>query len=236
MKWEVIVPSDRPADVRRLAGQIIDAFHDGFGLPWREDGWSVDQAAAMVERCDVVQVLTDGGVSNDGIEGYACYVCPHPAITDQGHLLWEDGICIRKPHQASGFSNVAFKIALAAAGKLGRNVRWIGGRTQNPVVMMRYSKWGNMFPLDASYKTDAGAALLAFLIENIREVGDPDAEARLDRKTGVIRRAYSEGKLGNYAIPNNPHVAKWESWLATNGFDRDRGDAVAIVAEHRDLT
>jgi len=234
MNWEVITHVPRQTDVKCLAEQIIDAFHDGFGLAWRPDGWSADQAVAMINRCDIVQVLTDGVWPTARIEGYACYVCPPPVIANRGHLLWEDGICIRKPHQSSGLSSAAFRNALAAAGKLGRNVHWVGGRTQNPIVMMRYSKWGTLFPLDESYETDPGALLMAFLIENIREVGDPDADGRLDRPTGLIRGAYAEGKLGDYGIPNDPRVVKWEMRLAANGFDRNRGDAVALIAERRD--
>jgi hypothetical protein len=231
MKWYSVVPGTHELDVEHVAAHIIDVFHDGFGLPWRKDGWSVAQAAAMIERCTVVQVLIDGVWPADRIEGYACYVCPPLEIASRGHLLWEDAVCVRKPYQFLGFSRAALDNGLAAVGAAGRTVQWVGGRTQNPAVMLRYSRWGALYPLDRAYATEPGASVMAFLIENIREVGELDAVGRLDRGTGVIHCAYTEGKLGDYEIRIDPRVAKWETWLVANGFDRNRGDAVAIVAE-----
>lgn len=235
MRWEPIIPGGQAVDPTKLAEQIIDVFHDGFGLPRREGGWSPKDAASMIDRCTIVQVLKDENGRSDRIEGYDCFVCPEAALAAGGHLLWEDGICIRKAHQSSGWGGRALTGALDAAARLGRNVRYLGGRTQNPHIIARYASWGVLFPLDESYETADGLAIMDFLLTHIREVQGPDRKGRLDRRTGVIDRIYKEGKLGDYDIPDAPRVAAWESWLQRNGFDRDHGDAVAIVAAAHEI-
>jgi hypothetical protein len=84
--------------------------------------------------------------------------------------------------------------------------------------------------MDELYSSPNGSALSKFLLQNIREVQGPFEENKFDVVSGIIRGVYREGKLGDYSIPTDPTVARWESWLSEQGFDRYRGDAVAVVA------
>lgn len=227
MEWQTLFPKSETIDADSLGKKIVDVFYDGFGLPYNPDrSWSAPEAAAMVRRCDMVGVLVDKRWQEAIICGCACYVMPEEPVVNALHLIWEDGICIRKPQQGGRWSKPIFELALSTAKQMGRHVGYIGGRTQNPVVMHRYSKFGKLFPFDSRYTTSQGRRVVEFLVGNIWEA----QAGEFNPESGIFRGAYKEGRLGDYPIPETDEVRRWEMLLMKDGFDRNNGDAVAVVA------
>jgi hypothetical protein len=128
MHWETHIRSRDEINPIDLAAEIIDVFHDGFGLPWRDDGWSAQQAAEMVARCTIVLTLRE--THGTPLLGYACYVCSEEPVVGNLTLLWEDAVCIRKAHQQKfGWGKKALTSAHEIATSLKRTVGYVGGRT-----------------------------------------------------------------------------------------------------------
>ena len=171
----------------------------------------------------IVGLLKEG----DGeIGGYAFYSVPSAELWGS-HLLWEDAICIKKGLQGRGLSS---RLLFAKASSMFPEWKfgWIGGRTQNPLVIRRYQPLGRVFPFDQLYSEEKGRLIMDFLTMNVAEV--MDVTANLDRRTGVCHRVYSEGRLGDYGTLLNG-TERFEKLLEQWGFDRERGDAVVTVVE-----
>ena len=113
------------------------------------------------------------------------------------YVLWEDAICIRKHLQGNKLSSSSlFKIACGLYKD--HRFDWIGGRTQNPLVILRYARLGTLFPFDQLYEGKEGSLLMKYLQENISEVRE--VRSRLGPATGICREVYPEGKLGDFAL------------------------------------
>jgi len=241
MKWTLYNSERVSVNPTELGSKMLEVFRDGFGIPRDKVRWSADAAADMVRRSTLTFVLTDDDTLSSEISGYACYVCPGARVDARHHLLWEDGICIQKRFQKTdsvsdkpGWGAKALANALSEVERLGQRVRYLGGRTQHPGVISRYAKFGITYPLDEDYSTPAGMALVAFLLEHIDEVKKTyhkNSEATFDRRSGIFKKCYSEGRLGDYLVPTTAKVKAREARLSSLGFDRDRGDAVVVVAQ-----
>ena len=105
---------------------------------------------------------------------------------------------------------------------------WIGGRTQNPLVFLRYAKLGTVYPFDQLYTNDLGISVMKYLLENIAEV--KEFKDRLNLNTGICRGVYPEGKLGDYpiSIKGGEH---YEKLLRIWRFNRENGDAIITVVK-----
>jgi hypothetical protein len=216
-KWRFqLRHKDEPIDPR-LPEKLRAVFLDGFGL---KDGWGIDSIREVLRRCDVLGLLED---LRGEICGYA--LCTVPSVPFEGRwLLWEDAICLRKRAHAFGLS----KEILPAVQRLypGKSFGWIGGRTQNPVMMNRYAGYGKVYPFDLRYDQGLGPKLMDSLVRHVEEVG---AVPVLDRSNGICRKVYQEGVLGDYAIgvgADQPFERQLTIW----GFNRPEGDAVIMVA------
>ncbi|MEV0357673.1 GNAT family N-acetyltransferase [Nocardia sp. NPDC050697] len=191
-------------------------FRDGFTI----DGWSPERIEATVRRSRILGLLE----SSDGtINGYALYSVPTARLHSRS-LMWEESICVRKSMQGNGYAGAALTEALAELHAC--DIGWVAGRTQNPIVMHRYSTLGTIYPFEVPYNSPRGRAVADFLQANINGV----ATARFERQSGICRSVYRERILGDY--PWNPQ-GHFESQLTSHGFHREKGDAVAIVAELR---
>jgi len=251
MNWKFLVPGLDEFDASSLGKRMIDVFCDGFGIPQEKSRWSATDAANMVRRSTVAGFLADGDPSTSALSGYACYVCPVACVNASRHLLWEDGICVRKgvqegtPKRRWGVE--ATDGATAEVARLGRTVGYVGGRTQNPSVFKRYSMYSEsrkLFPLDEPYWNRQGRELMSFLIANIKEVtesysegakaGREGAEAVFDPRIGLFQGCYKEGRLGDYRIPADDETNEREACVKALGFNRDRGDAVVVVARFKE--
>jgi hypothetical protein len=111
-----------------------------------------------------------------------------------------------------------------------REFGWVGGRTQNTKVLLRYSRLGRLFPFDQPYDEGTGKAVMTFLVRNIdevREIGDG-----LNHKTGICQNVYPEGRLGDFR-ESIPEAERFERQLQVWGFQRENGDAIVAVAKLR---
>lgn len=200
--------------------QILATFRDGFALP---GGWSLAGVHEALQRSTVLGLLRD---AEGMVFGYAFYSIPQ-AMLDGTYLLWEDALCLRRAVQGCGYTRSLVRKVCDLFPD--RAFGWVGGRTQNPVVMLRYAGMGGtLFPFLQAYDSAEGRALLGFLLEHLEEVRQPHEAGTLDAATGICRAVYPEGRLGNYPVDCDG-AALFERQLADWGFDRERGDAVLIV-------
>lgn len=200
--------------------QILATFRDGFALP---GGWSLAGVHEALQRSTVLGLLRD---AKGAIFGYAFYSIPQ-AMLEGTYLLWEDALCLRRAVQGCGYTRSLIEGVCTLFPN--RAFGWVGGRTQNPVVMLRYAGMdGTLFPFSRAYDSEEGRALLDFLLEHLEEVRQPHEAGTLEAATGICRAVYPEGRLGDYPVDCNG-AALFEPQLADWGFDRERGDAVLIV-------
>jgi len=209
---------DKVADDEALPRKIRQIYLDGFG---KQDGWSLGSIERTLNRCDALGVLVD---PSDELYGYAFYSCPRKQVGGEW-LLWEEAVCLKKSVQGHGLSIAALAQVRALYSE--RTFGWIGGRTQNPLVMKRYARFGPVFPFDSLYSEGEGPVLMRFLQENIAEARDVP---QLDTKTGVCAGVYKSGRLGDYAV-GIAGSDKFEKQLREWGFRRLNGDAVLVVAQ-----
>ncbi|GAK54776.1 hypothetical protein U27_01606 [Candidatus Vecturithrix granuli] len=202
--------------------QIHHTFLNGFSL---KQGWSLEGIKYTLRNSNVIGFLTNKKHAHI-IEGYAFYSIPSAKLYET-HVLWEDAICLKKYLQGKGLAS--FRVLLKEMECLiqDKTIGWLGGRTQNPVVLARYAKLGTLYPIDVRYTDKIGRNIIKFLLKNINEV--KEIQARLEHDTGICRNFYSEGKLGDY--PTTGETAKqFEPLLQQWRFNRSAGDAlIAIV-------
>jgi len=196
--------------------RIHDVYLDGFDL---ESGWSLEKVETSLGRCDALGLVLG---SNQEVYGYALY-CIAPLPLQGRWFLWEDAICLRR--EAQRFGLAAKALAQVRALYSGRDFGWIGGRTQSPIVMRRYSRLGPLFPFDRPYTDEEGMELMDFMLQHIAEVREAKA---LDRTTGICAGQYGR------TLGRHPHAVAgteaFEDRLAQWGFSRSAGDAVVVVA------
>lgn len=213
-QWEFYVPDNIKPLFCDLPLVIHDVFRDGFGM----NGWSTVEIEGALRRCGMLGLLLD---EQRSVCGYALYSVPQPSFRGAS-LLWEDAICLRKKAQGQGLSDQAVRLALAHNPE--RRFGWLGGRTQNPIVMRRYTRQGVTFPFDVAYAEQEGPDLIRFLLENVSEVQRvQDFNASTGVCSGVYRR-----RLGDYPWCER---GPFERHLLELGFDREKGDAVVVVAK-----
>jgi hypothetical protein len=198
--------------------QISLVFADGFGL---SSGWNIASIRYALHRSDILGLLLG---RNGEIGGYAFYSAPEDEILNS-HLLWEDAICIKKYLHGYNFTSRSL-FESACRMFTNREFGWIGGRTQNSLVILRYSRMGTIFPFDTMYSSEPGQRIMNFLIKHIKEIKEVE---RLDFATGICRQVYAEGRLGDYSN-HIQGTERFEQSLAEWKFSRENGDAlVAIV-------
>jgi hypothetical protein len=204
---------DAPAELILVLRQI---FADGFGLTTL---WQEEDAQHALTRSTILGLLQN---PTGQIGGYAFYTLPEAPLLGS-HLLWEDAVCLRKSLQGQGYAG--HKLFACIREYLNdRTVGWLGGRTQNPIVMRRYARFGETLPFNALY--DEQPQVMNYLIEHIAEV--QSAQQRMDKRTGICRQVYPEGRLGDYPT-DVPGTEKYQDLLKSWGFSPERGDAVVVL-------
>jgi len=204
----------------KLLYDISDVFADGFGI---SKGWSIEGVRQAINRSSILGVLIG---EHDEVSGYAFYSAPNVDLNG-GYMLWEDAICVRKHLHGNRLSS-RLLLEKACGVFEGRRFDWIGGRTQNPLVILRYSNLGTLFPFDHLYHGEEGNSIMKFLLDHINEVRD--VRSQLDLNTGICRAVYSEGRLGDYSSQIE-RAERFEKLLSEWGFHRENGDAVLTVAK-----
>lgn len=196
--------------------EIHNTFLNGFGL---QKGWSLEGIHQTLLNSNMAFLLQD----RNGVNcGYAMYDIPNERL-DGRALLWENAICFRKDLQGQGVSRKIFQEILEMPSS--HDIGYIGGRTQNPIVMTRYSGFGPAYPFDKSYLSEDGQRLLGFLRRNVQEVSQIKT---FNEASGIGRSVYRGGRLGDYPVDESRAV---ESYLRLHEFKRENGDAVVIVSD-----
>lgn len=220
-EWQFQLAQDVDSEDTSLLEEIHRVFLDGFSL---SKGWSIEGIGKRLKTTNVVGFLK----GEEKLYGYAFYSAPNELL-DGTYLLWEDGICLKKEVQGKNLTRQVIEKASSIFPN--RHFGWIGGRTQNPVVIKRYSKLGGaLFPFDVSYSSSEGKLLMGHLLEYIEEVKEVHKVQKLDLTNGVCRKIYREGHLGIYPIEVTG-TATFEKQLNEWDFQRDSGDAVIIVSK-----
>lgn len=207
-----------------ITDKIVEELHqvcvNGFGI--KSDQWATDNRLMLSQSTILGKLLNQQGK----VFGIAFYSAPD-AFLDGTHFLWEDGICLVKEAQRKGYSWTAIEQAAKMFPE--HNFGWVGCRTQNPAMFLRYAKLGKTFPFDELYDTANGRRVINFLLENIAEVQEVGTSNTLNKGTGICTDVYPQGRLGNYPTGLDGTEA-FEKKLKQWGFQRDRGEAVIIVS------
>jgi hypothetical protein len=203
-----------------LPRQINGVFRDGFGL---SRDWSSKGLQKALTESTVIGLLRDP--DSDELGGYAFYLVPGVPLQDTC-LLWEDAICLRKSLQGRGLS--ARVLEEVSSLFPDRQFGWLGGRTQNPLVLKRYLHRATLvLPVNLGYESEQGKRVMSFLCKHITEVREPEG---MEPGTGICRAVYG-GKLGDYKVDlTDPEVADIEHRLTELDFNREGGDAVIAMA------
>jgi len=205
---------------------IHQVYLDGFG---KSKGWSLEGINAVLLRSNIRGFLKN----KDEIAGYAFYTVPTRTLNGT-HMLWEDAICLKKQVQGRRFTQGILEkvMDLLPNNEFG----WIGGRTQNPLVVKRYSDLGDVFPFNALFDTEEGKQVMDFVLNYIPQATTFSGEgAFLDKVTGICRNAYADGRLGDYST-EVPGAEAFERQLLEWGFNRDNGDALLVVSRLSGIT
>lgn len=217
--------------IETLAAEVLDVFHDGFGLRRGETSYGLSNARALVRGADLYAVLRDE--SSRRLLGYAAYRCPHAPLGD-GHVVWEDAVTLRRSVHGRGLASAILGHAIGFFRRQGRRPVWLGGRTQNLLVVQRYDRrrpFGPVWPFDENYTSLAGDVIGDFLEQHVPQVGS----FGLERATGLLRgayvKAYGRGRLAEDPDSSDPRFLRFEAHLKGCGFDRDAGDAVAVLVQ-----
>lgn len=213
-------PETIPDDI---VEQIHRTFLDGFGL---QNGWSITGIRNALHRSTIMGLLVTEGQQSQ-ITGYALYSVPHNKLDDT-YVLWEDAICLRKCAQGQGLASLSILLKYIKPLLRSQKLGWVGGRTQNPLVFLRYARLGKIFPFDITYASDEGRVVMDFLLQNIAEVSE--VQTVLEYDTGICRQVYHEGRLGDY-LSETEGTERFEKLLNEWEFDRTAGDAVITATK-----
>jgi hypothetical protein len=204
----------------KLLDQFLQICVDGFGF--ESDEWVNDIRKKMATSNILGRLLDEQGQ----LYGIAFYSSPAVTLGDS-HILWEDGICLVKSVQHSGYSRKA--IEQAASLFPDRQFNWFGCRTQNPAMMMRYAKFGKLFPFNELYDSSDGQIIMDFLLEHIAEVQTTHQHGKINTINGVCTQLYPQGQLGDYCV-DLEKATMFEKQLQSWKFQRQEGDAVILVS------
>jgi hypothetical protein len=186
--------------------------------------WPRDAIETRLRKTDILGILRD---EQGAALGYAMYLSPDAELHGYA-VLWEDAICLAKDDAVRGHHLSTKAIEQAMRCFPGRTFGWLGGRTQSPTVFVRYRRWGpTMFPVDQDYESPEGHDVMAWLLASVPEAFEAK---EFDRRTGVCRRQYAEGRLGKDRDDILGSEVFWRR-LAAWGFDRDAGDAVILMTQ-----
>jgi hypothetical protein len=206
---------------------IQGIFRDGFS---NEKDWPEERIRERLNAASVIGLLKVGDAAPCG---YAIYSSPDRALGGK-FVLWEDSICLRQALQGKGLSPRPRQLVRELSTLLGREFGWLGGDTQNPVVYKRYKSLGRVFPIDAAFTGEPGQGLFQFLEDHVPQV--KTRKKYLDKKnkeSGVLKKIYTEGRLGQYTI-DVAGAEPFEEYLTQYNVSRENGDALLLVAEIRE--
>lgn len=217
-RWHCrLLTSDAALD-DALVQQVYDVFRGAFGF---EPSQGPDSIRHRLRSSTVLGLLRD---ESGDLQGFGCYSMPDVPLGGT-YFLWGDGMAVRPAFQGRGLTRGFVEGACSLFP--GRRFGWMGGRTQNPVMLRWHAKFGRVFPFDATYAEPEGRAVLLFLREHVAEVR---GAAELDEVTGICRRAYRWTYPQEY-LDRVGTTEQFEQKLQHWNFRRADGDAIVVVTK-----
>lgn len=148
----------------------------------------------------------------------------YQAINYQDSLILYQSRAIVPEGQRQGLGSAFIDVACEI-----HSANILSGKAQNPVsfwTMIKSGKFEYIYPIERYYSEDEEmSAVLQRLIE-IR------GQRNVDPNTGLIKKSYRMGKLGDYDIDlTNPGIRSIEEKLNKIGLDRFEGDALYYMGK-----
>lgn len=105
----------------------------------------------------------------------------------------------------------------------------VSGKAQNPAsfwTVIRSGRFGPLYPIEQPYSSSEDMS------RALQELVKARNQSDVDLSTGLLKRSYKMGKLGDYSIDlSNPGIRLVESRLKEIGMDRSSGDAIYYMAK-----
>ncbi|HVA83009.1 MAG TPA: hypothetical protein VNF06_02490 [Candidatus Aquilonibacter sp.] len=192
------------------------AFHNTEGASTE---WTPQKVLARIREISFGMLVEQEGTSKK--VGYAIFETP---TCELGNILFINSIGFAQ--QGSGLGQVVIKEALAMAGS-----KIIAGRTQNPnlIKMLRRLNPTSILPIDEDYDASNSNKII---LSALRDKTDELKNATIDTKSGVCKKVYRRGRLGNYPVNReDPEIAKIQERFEQIGMNQDEGDALIVAAK-----
>ena len=220
LKWVFYRPENLPEKAFELekVPQILHIFRNGMGI----QGWHAEGVKITKNTSSFTALLED---DEKQFYGYFFITVPDDLLHAK-KILWIEACCLLKTSQKSGYYKKAIEQAIALYGN--DNIGWLGGRTQNPAIILAHDKLSNgaFYPFDKLYPFD----ISNYLVTSIREAEEPNSHGKYKPETGICTAVYKEGKLGDYEENlTQGRCPYFEEKLKEWGFSRKDGDAVVIL-------
>jgi hypothetical protein len=210
-EWQCRLLSPADALDDGLVQQVFDVFRRAFGFEPRH---GLDSIRYRLRNSTILGLLRD---ESEAVHGFACYSVPSVPLRG-AYVLWGDGMALMPEVQGRGLARSFAERACALFP--GRSFAWMGGRTQNPVVVRWHATLGRVFPFDGTYAEAEGGEVLRYLREHVAEVREATS---IDAETGICRGAYQWTYRPEYLA----QVRDADRWA----FNRAHGDALILVAK-----
>ena len=223
-KWNFRVLNQENSIDDEIVKNIQNIFINGFGL---KNGWNKKSIETRLLNSTILGLLTN---KTNEIFGYVIYDIPKKLFENK-HFLWTSSMCIVKELQGKGFSKQAFKDLnhFIKSNNEYKNYQfgWIGGRTQNPIVIKKYQQYERIYPFNFTYESSEGQKIIEYIINNINEIKHVQ---HLTLKYGICHKVYNSGKLGDYSV-NIKTMNELEKQLKNWGFNRNNGDSIIVTSQ-----
>ena len=228
-KLKIIEPKTIEADdLIPIAKQISKLFGKAF---WHSDDpakhWPVSSIMRRLQKLALVILAFDQSEST--LIGYALF---DKFVWGKHHILFVDSESVldKMPGDAQDRQHRGIGTKMLKEGLRQLPSDIVSARTQNPAIahMLEKLKPSKILPLDSLYSDD-NIEILKALESQAAGLKGTD----IDLLTGISKRVYKEGKLGDYVINmEHDYIRQFEERIKEldSTWDRDAGDAVILTA------
>ena len=222
MKWKYIYNTGQELS-NDFAKQIRSVFLDGFGFPPDANAWSIEGVKKDFRISNLLAILQDEITKK--IFGYSMFYIPENPLFDDKYILWNNATALRQEIHGKGYYSLGFFHEVVKKFP-DKQIGWAGGRSQNLLIYLRYSKLGKLFPFAEQYNTDEGKQLMTFLKRNVDEVHSQ----AVNENNGIAFNVYKEGVLGDFRddiVDTKIFEEKLKKW----NFNRENGDTLVVCVK-----
>lgn len=207
------------ADRELIARKVSHVFTKAFWISRDDMKWPVNSIMARLTSLYLAVI-----VSLKSSQEPVAYGLFETAFHDNESILFIDALAVDIKYQKKGIATSILKIALKKSKSC-----TIAFRTQNPAMIKLILKFNpeTVVPINTEYNTGV-KNVLSSLAEHVVELkGVRD----MNLSTGLCKRVYREGRLGDYTINmEDPVIASIENRFQKLGLQRDEGDAIVVIA------